>query len=359
MAASSVARRSSYRGLTSPLAATLLGACAVLIVVGIPSAVRVCFGVLAGSVFIAQVSYATVTIGLVIGVLTWAFRFRLARGVAPLRAALEALTLGICALIVTYLVCWSIVPYVPQLAEPNAPNAAVFYVATALADALPIVFVWAVVYLYPRALEVAEERTLEAEVLRREAELLRLRASLEPHFVLNTLNTIAGLVGESPRDARRLLGALGDLFRDAVKDGSPTHTLAEEVLWLTRYAAILEARHPDVVTVRFDVDPSVHDVQVPRLLLQPLVENAVEHGILAREGAGTVSVEARRDGDNLAVVIRDPGPGFAEVRRAGARGLAIVERRLALEGEGAHVTFTREGDFTEVRLRLPITPSPL
>jgi signal transduction histidine kinase len=197
---------------------------------------------------------------------------------------------------------------------------------------------WALAFVYPIAIEGARVRTLEAQQLRSEAELARLRAHLEPHFLLNTLNAIAGLVTEDPREARRLLVCLGDLLRDAVQETSALQRLDQQIAWLRRYAQILEARHRGALRFRWDVAAECADYLLPRLLLQPLVENAVKHGALRRgDGSGEVVVSASRRGDGaLVCVVGDNGPGMPDVEiRDGAFGLQAVRRRLELEAPSA------------------------
>jgi len=194
--------------------------------------------------------------------------------------------------------------------------------------------IWAVAFVYPAAVEGARVRALEAQQLRSEAELTRLRSHLEPHFLINTLNAIAGLVTEDPREARRLLACLGDLLRDAAQDKSDMAPLSKQMAWLRRYADILEARHRGSLSFRWQVQPESEKLLVPWLLLQPLVENAVKHGALCRgDGAGEVEVRAsvRPDG-TLECVVEDNGLGMAEGDvRAGAFGLQAVRRRLELQ----------------------------
>jgi LytS/YehU family sensor histidine kinase len=192
---------------------------------------------------------------------------------------------------------------------------------------------WALAFVYPLAVESARIRALEAAQLRSDAELAHLRVHLEPHFLLNTLNAIAGLVTEDPREARRLLVCLGDLLRDAVQESNELQPLEKQMAWLRRYAEILEARHRGALRFRWDVARGCESALLPRLLLQPLVENAVKHGALRRgDGAGEVTVraEAKTDG-TLVCVVEDNGPGMAEAdTRAGAFGLQAVRRRLEL-----------------------------
>jgi signal transduction histidine kinase len=195
--------------------------------------------------------------------------------------------------------------------------------------------VWALAFVYPFAFESARVRALEAQQLRSRAEVARLRAHLEPHFLLNTLNAIAGLVTEEPREARRLLACLGDLLRDAVQDTSEWQRLDRQIAWLRRYSEILEARHRGLLRFDWDVAPGCEAAMVPSFLLQPLVENAVKHGALRRnDRAGRVVVRAsiKDDGATLVCVVEDNGPGMPAVdARAGAFGLQAVRRRLELE----------------------------
>jgi signal transduction histidine kinase len=222
----------------------------------------------------------------------------------------------------------------------HAPNA-VSFVRSAffgILNAQLYFGVWALAFVYPSAVESAQLRAFEAQELRSRAEVARLRAHLEPHFLLNTLNAIAGLVTEEPREARRLLVCLGDLMRDAVQDASELQPLERQVAWLRRYAEILEARHRGVLRFRWDVRPECNARTLPRLLLQPLIENAVKHGALRRtDGAGEVVVRAftREDG-TLVCTIEDNGPGMPDADvRAGAFGLQAVRRRLELEAPHA------------------------
>jgi hypothetical protein len=198
---------------------------------------------------------------------------------------------------------------------------------------------WAVAVVFPFAVRDANVRAREADRLRTAAELARLRAHLQPHFLLNTLNTVSGLVSQDPEEARRLVGALGDLLRDSVEEGDEMQTLEAEVSWLRRYAEILETRHRGALTFRWDIDEETRAVKVPRLLLQPLLENAVKHGALRRRGGGEVIVTTRIDDASeprVRCVVEDNGPGPGERgARPGAMGIQLVTRRLALKYAGA------------------------
>jgi signal transduction histidine kinase len=192
---------------------------------------------------------------------------------------------------------------------------------------------WSLAFAYPFAVESARIRALEAAQLRSDAEVARLRQHLEPHFLLNTLNAIAGLVTEEPREARRLLVCLGELLRDAVQESSDEQSLDKQIVWLRRYAQILEARHRGALTFEWDVAPECEADVLPRLLLQPLVENAVKHGALRRgDRDGKVVVRASHNAYGaLVCVVEDNGPGMPGADpRDGAFGLHAVRRRLEL-----------------------------
>lgn len=234
--------------------------------------------------------------------------------------------------------------------------------------------VWTLGFLYPftehtaslrrlelEALELEREKLkLEASQLRTAAELSRIRAQLEPHFLLNTLNSIAGLVTQRPRDARRLLGCLGDLLRDASSDGDQLQTLDLEVTWLERYAEILESRHAGFLTFRWHIDEQTRRALVPRLVLQPLLENAVNHGALRRPAGGEVTLRtsvAPSPGGalELVCVVEDNGPGIpGGPLRTGALGLRSVRRRLELDGASLDLESTSDGTRAIVRLPLSL-----
>ena len=218
--------------------------------------------------------------------------------------------------------------------------------------------VWALAVAYPFAAQAARDRANEAERSTREAELARVRGHLQPHFLLNTLNAVSALIGRNPEAARELVAELGELLQDCLEDQGEFHTLGREVAWLQRYATILEARHGPSLRFRWDIAAKVADIQVPRLILQPLVENAIRHGALRRRDGGEISVRATttaaREGCVLCTV-EDNGPGLSGAPPARGLGLSIVRRRLELqyEGRAALRLESREG-LTRSILELPI-----
>jgi signal transduction histidine kinase len=217
---------------------------------------------------------------------------------------------------------------------------------------------WALAVVYPFAVEGTRVRDLEALELRTRAELARLRAHLEPHFMLNTLNAVAGLVTEEPREARRLLVCLGDLLRDAVQTQGDHEPLEKQIAWLRRYAQILESRHRGKLRFTWEVAPDCRGAMLPRLLLQPLVENAVKHGALqsAQEDGGTVGIRVSRGpGGTLVCIVEDNGPGVPDSDvRAGAFGLQAVRRRLELEAPGASLRLESSPEGTRSVVEVPL-----
>ncbi len=236
---------------------------------------------------------------------------------------------------------------------PNLPRAILYGFTFAQVQA----GLSALAFILPIAVDDARVRELETDQLRSAAELARLRANLEPHFLLNTLNAIAGLVTEDPREARKLLACLGDLMRDALRDDGELQTLEEQVAWLKRYAAILQARHGEALQFRWNIAPEAHGVVLPRLLLQPLVENAVKHGALCRRGGGVVTVSAALGSDPIHPIVctvEDNGPGAQDAEvRSGAFGLHAVRRRLELRYTGATMRLESSADGTRSIVELP------
>jgi signal transduction histidine kinase len=159
----------------------------------------------------------------------------------------------------------------------------------------------------------SRERAVRAERLKSqlaEAQLHALGAQLQPHFLFNTLHVISALVRHDPRRAEQLIARLSELLRQMLDDGNRAEiSLAEELAFLEKYVDIQEARFGPRLLVSFAVEPSVLEARVPRLVLQPLVENAIRHGLANRSEPGRVEIGARREGDELVLEVRDDGVG--------------------------------------------------
>lgn len=165
-----------------------------------------------------------------------------------------------------------------------------------------------------------------------QAEMKALKAQLHPHFLFNTLNTIAVLVRDGQNtEAVSLIAKLSALLRMTLEStGQQEITLRQELDFLERYLAIQHARFSDRLNVRFDVDPGALEAMMPNLLLQPLVENAVIHGFSRKTGAGSIEVVARREIDRLQLAVRDDGPGFPANRAAMREGIGLANTRNRL-----------------------------
>jgi two-component system LytT family sensor kinase len=191
-----------------------------------------------------------------------------------------------------------------------------------------------------------------------EARLGALRMQLNPHFLFNSLNAITVLVRDrNTAAASRMLELLSDVLRQVLRS-EPGHetTLALELEFIGRYLEIEQVRFSDRLRPLVDVDPALGNAAVPRFILQPLVENALRHGIARRSAAGLLQVSARREGSDLVLVVRDDGPGLsADARDSAGVGLSNTRARLtALYGERSTLQVVdAEGGGVAATVRLP------
>jgi LytS/YehU family sensor histidine kinase len=157
-----------------------------------------------------------------------------------------------------------------------------------------------------------------------------LKMQLQPHFLFNTLHAIAELVHEDPRAADRMVAGLGSLLRISLESaGRQMVTLREELEFLEAYLAIEQVRFRERLSVAVEIDPHALDARVPHLLLQPLVENAIRHGVAPRMAAGRVTVSARRENGRVEIEIADNGRGLPNgTPRAEGVGLRNTRARL-------------------------------
>jgi two-component system, LytTR family, sensor kinase len=196
---------------------------------------------------------------------------------------------------------------------------------------------------------------LEADLAR--ANLQALQTQLQPHFLFNTLHAIGMLVQEDPVTASRTITQLGDLLRKTLSLADvPEITLAEELAILRDYLRIEETRFGDRLTVSIDAPDDVLRLHVPSLILQPLVENSVRHGVAPRSEPGRIAVRARRSGDSLELEVEDDGPGFDDASsRSTGVGLGSTQGRIDLLYGDAAALEREEGQDggALVRLRIP------
>ena len=175
----------------------------------------------------------------------------------------------------------------------------------------------------------AGRRALESQIAQRDAELRALRAQIDPHFLFNSLNSIVGLMASDVPQARAMCLRLAEFLRDSLTLGGEMRiSLAREVALAEQYLGVERVRFGSRLAVTTAVAADVADTPVPPLLLQPLVENAVRHGIATLIEGGGVAIDARKAGERVFVVISNPYD--AEARRGGTGyGVEIVRRRLA------------------------------
>ena len=209
-----------------------------------------------------------------------------------------------------------------------------------------------------RSVRARRERELAVIRLERdlsEARLAQLTAQIEPHFVFNTLNAISNRMHEDVDAADRMIAAFADLLRAALAESGSAHVrVADDVAWLERYFELMRERFRGQVETRVVLDPAAASARVPRLLLQPLVENAFAHGLT--RGRGRVEVRIRADAHRLLCTIEDDGAGLRHDVAPGV-GLKNVRSRLDLL-YGADYRFDiapREGGGTRVEIDLPLT----
>ena len=226
---------------------------------------------------------------------------------------------------------------------------------------LPIVIV-AHAALYYRKFQEKELRAAQFAAQLTTARLQVLKSQMQPHFLFNTLHSISALMLTNVAAADRMMTSLSDLLRLSLENnGKQLTTLGNEIEFLSVYLEIEKTRFEDKLQVDFDIEPECLDTQVPHLLLQPLVENAVRHGISKRSQPGQVRVLARRNNGSLQVWIQDTGPGFdapsEELFKRGL-GLSVARERLqTLYAERQECKIKNLlGGGAEVYLRIPFSP---
>jgi hypothetical protein len=224
---------------------------------------------------------------------------------------------------------------------------------------------WCALYFgvkHYQALEQKQLQLAQSEALAREAQLQALRYQLQPHFLFNTLNAISTLIlDERTQDARKMVARLADLLRNTI-EAPETHfvALSEELLLIDQYLAIEQVRLGDRLKIRRDCASQIFNANVPRLLLQPLVENAIRHGIAPLTDGGEILITCSIDGDMLKIrVLNDyPDSGNLHSNEKETNGVGIANTRSRLEklyGEKQYLETTQPqpGKF-EVTLSIPM-----
>ena len=201
-------------------------------------------------------------------------------------------------------------------------------------------------------------RAVQLEAQLGQAKLQALQMQLNPHFLFNTLNTVASLIHSDPENADRMLARLSGFLRLTLElSADPEHSLRQELIFARSYLAIEHIRFRDRLQVEEDIDESLLDACVPVLLLQPLLENALRHGIERLGSSGHLMIRAQRHGDRLCLWVSDDGPGCAPSRLGTGIGTANTLARLK-ELYGSDQSFQLGGDpggGTNARVEIPLT----
>ena len=207
--------------------------------------------------------------------------------------------------------------------------------------------------------EESERRSLveqhELREITSRAQMRALQAQINPHFLFNTLNTLAALIESNPEKAERVTEDLAEVFRYALDSTRlDSVKLDDELKFLESYLAIEKARFDTRLSYSFDVDPAARNLSIPPMILQPLVENAVRHGIGQKIEGGEVRVVARAEADRLILRVEDTGVGFVRERPGGV-GLTNTRERLKHAcGDAAEFRIERlepEGTRMEIVLK--------
>jgi len=200
-----------------------------------------------------------------------------------------------------------------------------------------------------------EKKALQLQLLAGEAELRALRAQIDPHFLFNSLNSISALTGSDARAARRMCLLLSDFMRTSLAVGAKKQIpLVDELKISEGFLDIEKVRFGSRLEVRWSIDPACRDCFVPPLLIQPLVENAVTHGIAPMVQGGAVSIDVRCQGAVLEIAIENPFDHEASHQGGTGTGLRNVRERLRnLFDDNARVDVSRRDEMFRVALRLP------
>jgi two-component system LytT family sensor kinase len=248
------------------------------------------------------------------------------------------------------------------------PNHGVFAFQQTWTDAGP----WLLVAVYATTLfSVAlpikiwnsnlNEKRLEQQQLRlNEARLAALSSQINPHFLFNTLNSVASLIRLNPEQARQVVYKLSKILRRLLRQQDNLTTLGEELGFIEDYLSIEMVRFGDKLRFVKEVQPDTLDLLVPSMLLQPLVENSIRHGLASKVDGGTIRVRSRRNGNQLQIVVEDDGVGIPESRLArmfeqGGIGVTNVNERLkVLYGDSYRMWIdSRPGEGTSTGIEIP------
>ena len=213
---------------------------------------------------------------------------------------------------------------------------------------------------YSREARDRQLKSMELESLLHQAQLEALRNQLNPHFLFNVLHSIAELVHGNPKLAEQLIVRLGELLRQVLQSSTSQEVpLAEELALVRGYVEIEQMRLGERLRVQWEIEPGTLQTLVPSLILQPLVENAIQHGIAATAQDGVLTIRAHRSGDFLQLQVHDTGPGIARAGAARSAGIGLSNTRARLErlyGDRQSLELGADGGWL-VSVRIPATAS--
>ena len=217
-----------------------------------------------------------------------------------------------------------------------------------------------------RSSQERERRAAELEARLTSAKLQALRMQINPHFLFNTLNSIAALVYVNPRAADEMLGDLSELLRRSLDSMEEQEIpLAHELEFIGGYISIEQKRFGERLRVEQSVPDELMKALVPALILQPLVENAIRHGIEPRRGPGLIWIEAKQEDNHLHLIVRDNGRGLpgADLNSSGRRGIGLANTQARLQGlygQDQKLAFGRaEPQGCQVDIHLPFHLEPV
>jgi two-component sensor histidine kinase len=300
-----------------------------------------------------------------IGIAMWAVRFFVAphlrrrqpdlspAGVFQVGGAYVASAI-LASYVAAYIIHLTIIP--EFLGNPRAVLISGLY--TLLFSALFAGINYALVFYHHAVDRARAVETIRAELA--EAELRALRAQINPHFLFNTLNSIAALIRIDPAAAETTTTRLADVFRYTLRASDTTHTrLGDELAFVREYLEIERTRFTTRLRVTEAIEPGLENLLVPGLLLQPLVENAVRYAVSPRSEGGSIRIGARRDGERLHLIVADDGPGISDRAAASGNGFGLHSVRERLRAAGPpHELQIRTGpdQGTEIEVILPVRP---
>jgi signal transduction histidine kinase len=288
-----------------------------------------------GELFLSSVTECLIWSVLTLGILWLAARCPITR-----RTWLRSLTVHVAACLGCGIieVAFSVVAAEfirSEIPKPTlTPNVLFFYFAAKLNN--NIFFYWSILAIahvlnYYRQVRERDLRASQLEARLAQTQLQILKMQLHPHFLFNTLNAISALIHQDVELADRMIARLGDLLRTTLDNAHQQEVaLRQELDFIQPYLEIEKARLGPRLTVDLEVDPAVMDAKLPNLILQPLVENAIRHGISVRPGPGRIRIRAGRENGCLRLAVADSGPGLTSAP-AELKGIGLANTRARLE----------------------------